>query len=116
MVVRSSPCLEVGLLAGGAEELRTVFAVFNGWVFLAALTHYIVWTIMNLAQRESSRRCSSQYGSSIVCGGKCRFLTFGVGGCGGGNLKDSTTQWASKWRLAWPTKTGVKELIILGDY
>jgi len=33
-----------------------------------------------------------------------------------GNLKDSTTQWASKRRLAWPIKTGVKGLIILGDY
>jgi len=113
-VVRSRLRSRVNSLAGCAERLGAVFAVFNGGVFLAALAHHVVWISMILAQRGRSSRCSTQHGSGKVVDGKRidRFLTLGVAGVGGGNLKDSAAQWASKWRLAYSTK-GVKGLIVL---
>ena len=72
-------CLEVWLLAGAAEELRTVFAEFCGWVFLADLADHIVRIFMALTRKK--RSSSSQHGGGKAIHRQRRRGISSGGGC-----------------------------------
>jgi len=69
LMARCQLCFEVWLLAGGAEGLSAIFAVFCGLVLLTAFTDHSVRISMTLAHRGSS---SSQHGGGKVIHGQGR--------------------------------------------